>query len=664
MQRLMHFMALVLVFSATAEADGLLPDNTNWLNYNYNVNGERYAPLDQINKETAQQLSKVCSLKVEDIASFHTSILHVDGLLYFTTPTDTVAVDSSNCKQVWRHTHVEERVNTTVVRTNRGVAYANGRVFRGTVDSQLIALDATTGELLWQHRVGEPAVGEFFSAAPQVYQGLVLMGAAGGDWGIRGRMMAYDAVTGREVWRFYTIPRGDEPGADTWKDASSARIGGGGTWTTFSLDVSAGEVFVPVGNPAPDLLPDKRPGENLFTNSLVVLDANTGKLKWYYQLLSNDGQDLDLGAAPVLYYNSDGERVVAFGSKDGYVYGVSRENHERLFKTEVTTIKNAGVAPTPDGVDVCPGPLGGVEWNGPALDRDNHQLIVGSVDWCATLKSNPEFVYKPGDFAFGGSFEFLGSGAGWIYALNADSGEVTWRRKTEGPHVAGITPTAGGVTFTGDMAGNFWALDSSTGEALYETKVNGGLAGGVITYMRDAKQYVALVAGNVSRITWGDVGAPTLHIFSLSGDKPVAETKEEPQKKRVPPPVNEKEKVSDKQTVNEPSTAKSTTDAGAPVAPAKAVLKDPPQAVSAAEPVGPAANLAAGAALYAKVCAACHGGKGEGAIGPTLAGIAERLDHAKRVEWIKNPSAKMPRFYPGMLNEQAVVDVAAYLGKL
>ncbi|MGB1882783.1 MAG: PQQ-binding-like beta-propeller repeat protein [Gammaproteobacteria bacterium] len=603
-----------LLFTATAMASDemALPENTNWLNYNYNVNGERYIPLNQINSENATQLGEVCSLKVDDIASFHTSILHVHGVLYFTTPTDTLAVDSKTCKQIWRHHHVEERMNAAVIRTNRGVAYANGRVFRGTVDSQLLALDAKTGEVLWQHRVGEPAVGEFFSAAPQVYQGLVLMGAAGGDWGIRGRMMAYDAVTGREVWRFYTIPRGDEPGAESWKDADSARTGGGGTWTTFTIDVSSGEVFVPVGNPAPDLLPEKRPGENLFTNSMVVLDANTGALKWYYQVVSNDGQDLDLGAAPVLYYNEDGDRMVAFGSKDGYVYGVNRETKKRVFRTPVTRIQNAGVAPTPEGIDVCPGPIGGVEWNGPALDRPNHQLMVGAVDWCATLKSATDFKYKPGDFAFGGTFEFIGKGAGWIYAMGADDGKVNWSRKTEGPHVAGITPTSGGIAFTGDMAGNFWALDSKTGKALYETKVGGGLAGGVITYMRDSKQYVAFVAGNVSRLTWGDVGPPTLHVYALGGGKG---------------------------NKNKPVAAKPAEKAGAP-------------------------NAGNGAKIYGKVCSSCHGGKGEGGVGPALIGIKARLGNEKIVEWIKNPSDKMPRLYPAMLGEQAVVDVAAYLEKL
>ncbi len=600
-----------LVCATSAAADTAIPPNTNWTSYNHHVNGQRYVPLDAITKDNAGAIGPVCQRRIEDVGAFHTGILHIDGLLYLTTATDTVALDSASCRIVWRHHHVEEAFELSTLRVNRGLAYANGRLYRGTVDAQLIALDAASGALLWKHQVGDPAAGEFFSAAPQIYQGLVIIGAAGGDWGIRGRVMAYDAVTGREAWRFWTIPRGDEPGADSWKNAGSARFGGGGTWTTYTLDLASGELFVPVGNPAPDLLPDTRPGENLYTNSLVVLDANTGKLKWYHQLLSNDGQDLDLGAAPVLYFNDKGDRMVAFGSKDGYVYGINRETRKRVFRTQVTRIKNAGVVPTVAGIDVCPGPLGGVEWNGPAFDRPNRALIVGAVDWCAKLKAEEGYAYRPGEFNLGGTFEFIGEARGWIYALDADTGEVRWKRETAGPHVAGITPTAGGVVFTGDLAGNFLVLDSASGAVLHQSQAGGGLAGGVITYMRDGRQYVAFVSGNVSRLTFGNAGSPTLHVYALG------------------------------------SAAAGTTV--------------PAAASAGGEPV---ADISAGRASYSTICAGCHGSHGEGGTGPKLAGIGARMERARIVEWIKNPSEKMPRLFPALLDERAVENVAAYLQTL
>lgn len=587
------------------------PPNTNWLSYNYNINGQRYVPLTQINKENVSRLGPVCQLKVEELGSFHTGILHVDGALYFTTPTDTLAVDSADCSVIWRHHHEEQELEITALRVNRGVAYANGVLYRGTVDSYLIAIDAKTGKTIWQQQVGDPHVAEFLSAAPQHYQGLIIIGTAGSDWGIRGRVMAFDANTGREVWRFYTIPRGDEVGSKSWINADSAQTGGGGTWTTYTLDLSAGEVFIPVGNPAPDMLPEKRPGENLFTNTLVVLDANTGKLKWYHQVLSNDGQDLDLAAAPTLYYNKEGERMVAFGSKDGHAYGINRETQKRVFKTEITTIKNSGVVPTVEGIEICPGVLGGVEWNGAAFDKPNHSIIIGTVDWCATIAADPNFKYEPGNFYFAGTFEMLADGKGWIHALDADTGQVKWKRQMQAPQVAGITVTAAGLVISGDMGGNFMALDSQTGAELYKSKVSGGLAGGVITYMRDEKQYIAFASGNVSRLTFGNIGSPTLNIYALDGKAKIAEAQ--------PAPT---------------TVAASTAD------------------------------VTAGKLTYGQVCAMCHGVKGEGALGPKLSGIKDRMNHERIVEWIKNPSEKMPKLYPSMLDEQKVTDVAAYLEKL
>ena len=600
----------LLVVIAAAADEPAAPADTNWTSYNNNVNGQRFVDVNQITPVNADKLGEICRLKVEEVGAFHTSLLEIDGVLYFTTATDTLAVDATNCKLRWRHHYTTEDHAGTPLAVNRGVAYANGKLFRGTLDSRLLAIDAATGKTVWQYAVGDPEQGEFFSAAPQIYQGLVIMASAGSDWGIRGRVMAFAADNGREVWRFYTIPRGDEPGASSWKDPDSARYGGGGSWTTFTLDLAAGEVFVPVGNPAPDLLPGTRPGENLYTDSLVVLDAATGKLKWYHQLLSNDGQDLDLAAAPVLYFNAKGQRIVAFGGKDGYLYGVNRETRERIFKTPVTTIKNAGAVPnSTTGTEVCPGPLGGVEWNGAAYDRLNKALVVGSVDWCSIDTADEGFQFKPGVFNLGGKFKFADTSRGWITSLDADIGGIRWKYETVGPQVSGITPTAGGVIFAGDMKGNFYALASSDGRELYKTATGGAMAGGVISYMRKGKQYVAAVAGNVSRLTFGVTGSPTVIVYGLGGHPAPAE-------------------------VLQPSVA--------------AIAQAP-------------ADVAAGQATYAKICASCHGGQGEGVSGPPLKGLSKRIGLNKTIEWIENPSAKMPKLYPAPLDAQAVKNVAAYV---
>ncbi len=608
MQRVTVLGLVLFAACGSVTAESVAPINTQWTSYNGNVNGQRFADLNQINATNVAQLGEVCRVKVDDAGAFHSGILQLDGTLYFTTASDTLAVDATTCAVRWRHHYVMEETGGSALQVNRGVAYANGKLFRGTTDGRLLAIDMASGKTAWQFQIGDPAQGEFFAAAPQVYQGLVIIGAAGGDWGIRGRVMAFDTETGREVWRFYTVPQGDEPGADSWKNAPSARYGGGGTWTTYTLDMAAGELFVPVGNPAPDFMPDHRPGANLFTNSMVVLDAGTGKLKWYHQLLSNDGKDLDLGAAPMLYFNRKGERMVAFGGKDGYLYGVNRETHKRVFKTPVTTITEPKPIPNTNSIDVCPGILGGVEWNGPAYDKTNHAVVVGSVDWCATLTSDQSFEYKPGTFNFGGSFKFHDKSHGWIVAVDADTGVERWKYETTGPQVSGITPTAGGVIFAGDMKGNFLALDSHDGKALYTAPTGGALAGGVITYMRDNKQYVAITSGNVSRITFGEAGSPTIVIYALGAQG-------------------------------------ATPSEATPVAASGAHTPDRQK----------------GAELYGKVCAACHGGNAEGAVGPALTALSQRMDFNATVHWIENPSAKMPKLYPSPLDAQAVRDVAAYV---
>jgi alcohol dehydrogenase (cytochrome c) len=607
-------LATMLLTSRAVKAAG--PADTDWPSYNGTVNGQRYSLLDQITAQNVASLTEVCRLQVDDSGTFQAGLIQIDGTLYFTNAHDTLAVDATNCTLRWRHVYKSEQED--VFQINRGVAFANGKLFRGTPDARLLAIDAATGKTLWQQQVGDPGQGEFFSSAPIVWQGLLITGAAGSDWGIRGRIMAYEQENGREVWRFFTVPRGKETGAETWKDWKSARYGGGGSWTTYTLDMASGEVFAPVGNPAPDFTPAHRPGANLFTDSMVVLDARTGALKWWHQMLSNDGLDLDLAAAPMLYWNSRGEPMVTMGSKDGYLYGVNRETHERVFKTPITTIKKPDRAPTSKGVHGCPGPLGGVEWNGPAYDHLTKQIVVGSVDWCAVFKSD-EVEFIPGQFFTGGKYEQDEIRSGWVNAVDPDSGAVRWKYRADAPVVAGVTPTAGGVTFTGDMGGNFLALESATGKELLKTKTEGALAGGVITYARGGTQYVAFTSGNASsRLSFGENGKPTLIIYALAERKQSGGTSPAPQAAASPAPTS-----------------------------ATAALTPP--------------DVGRGKELFGKNCAACHGSHGEGGTGPALKGVRSRLDVAATVNWIENPSAKMPRLYPSTLDAQAVADVAAYV---
>ena len=583
-----------------------------WPMYNNGYKGQRFSPLAQITSKNVGSLQEVCRLRVADSGSFSTGPVVVGGAMYLTSVSDTFSIDATNCTVRWKSSYELEEVQ--VWPANRGVAVMNGRVFRGTVDGRLIALDANTGELIWKDIVGDSTLNEFVSSAPIAWNGLVFTGTAGADLGIKGAISAYDAFTGRQVWRFVTIPTGKEVGAETWKVRQSAQIGGGGTWSSFALDVTSGEVFVPVANPAPSFAPEYRPGANLFTNSVVVLDALTGALKWWYQLDQNDGHDLDLAAAPMLYTNSAGRDLVALAGKDGYVHVVDRFTHRLVFKTAVTTIENEGVRPSAKETKFCPGGLGGTEWNGPALNSASRTIFVGAVDWCTKVKSTGEkrFIKGEGKFLHGATHSQVMDPppSGWLSAIDSDSGKIRWQYHADAPIVAGVTPTGGGIVLTGDMAGNFLALDSSTGQVLYKKDTGGAVAGGVITYAAGGKQYIAFTSGNVSRSTFGAVGAPTIIIMAL----------------------NEK-----------------AESAGASM-PLKGDGRS--QGLRGVE---------RGRALYARNCSGCHGEHGEGATAKSLRDLGKRMTLESTVEWLKNPRPPMPKLFPSPLGEDELRDIAQLL---
>jgi alcohol dehydrogenase (cytochrome c) len=503
------------------------------------------------------------------------------------------------------------------------VAVLDGRVFRGTGDARLLALDAATGKLLWKDVIGAPRLGESASGAPVAAAGVVYIGIGGSELGARGRVMAYDAQTGRELWRFNTVPMGQEKGAETWKRPQSAKTGGGGVWGAMTLDVTTGELFVPVGNPWPDLDRAYRPGANLFTDSMVALDARTGALKWWFQVTPEDWQDLDLAAAPVLYRDAEVRDVLAFGGKDGHVRAIDRDTHQLIFSTPVTTFETARAGPTPEGVRICPGYAGGVEWNGPALDRLDNLLITGAVDSCFIVKSGKTH-YSPSEASFGGTVAPDGPVTGWVTALDSETGEVKWRYHAEKPVIAGVTPTAGGVTFTGDLAGNFLVFNSKTGELVHKAATGGALAGGVVTYEAGGTQYVAFASGNVSRTAFGALGIPSVVIMALNAGKP----------------------------------AVSAVGAGATGAPAGVT----PVIQAAGSPAqGGPADPNAGRRIFSQVCVSCHGPDGNLVGDHRLRERVPRLGPAATVSYIKDPKAPMPKLYPNLLTEQNVVDVAAYL---
>jgi alcohol dehydrogenase (cytochrome c) len=553
-----------------------------WLSYNKGLHGQRYSPLKQITAANAARLGQVCRVQIDGPGSYHGGLIVQGNTLFTATPRETVALDATTCALRWKFDYRPEE--DSCGGSSRGVALLDDRLFRGTCDGRLIALDALTGKLLWKSVLAAQQLGESTTAAPLAWQGVVYMG-----------------IGGRELWRFNTVPMGTEAGAETWKKPETAKTGGGGVWGAMSLDVTTGELFVAVGNPWPDIDKAYRPGDNLFTNSVVVLDARTGALKWWHQVSPGDWMDLDLVAAPVLYRTNGAHDYMAIGGKDGYVTVVDRDTRKRVFRTPVTTVEQIHKEPSREGSRMCPGYAGGVEWNGPALDRLNNNLIVGAVDICFIVKL-AETKYSAGEVNFGGTVAPDGPATGWITALDRDTGAVRWKYHAEKPVVAGITPTAGGVTFAGDLGGNFLVFNSKTGELLHKAQAGGAMAGGVVTYEVGGRQYVAIAAGNISRNAFGDMGMPSVVIMTL----------------------------------------------------------DPAAAPTALNVAGtrPAGN---GARLFGQVCQSCHGADGNMIADHKLQNLKARRDLAATIAYIKEPKAPMPKLFPDLLDEKSVIDVATWV---
>jgi alcohol dehydrogenase (cytochrome c) len=503
---------------APAQAQPPTP-GAQWPSFNNRLDGQRFSPLKEITPANASRLHEVCRVGVDGPVTFEAGLLVDHGVIYTDTARETVAIDATTCQVRWRFTYVPD--GDRAGGSNRGVALMDGRLFRGTGDARLLALDAATGKLLWKDVIGTPRLGEGAQGVPLAANGIVYLGISGSESGIRGRVMAFDAQSGRELWRFNTIPMGAERGATTWKSAQTARTGGGGVWGAMSLDVSTGELFVPVGNPWPDIDNRYRPGSNLFTDSIVALDPRTGALKWWHQVTPADWRDMDLVAAPVLYRDSEGRDILAFAGKDGYVTALDRDTHRTVFRTPVVTVQPYLSSATPQGVRICPGYAGGVEWNGPTLDRLSNTLVTGSVDACFIVKSatTPTKKYVGGRLNFGGSIKIDGPITGWVTSLDADTGRIRWQYHAEKPVIAGVTPTAGGVTFAGDLAGHLLVFNSKTGELVTRVQTGGALAGGVVTYETGGKQYVAFASGNVSPLAFGSLGLPSVVVMALEATR-------------------------------------------------------------------------------------------------------------------------------------------------
>lgn len=493
------------------------PDPSNWLYHTGNYAGTRYSPLSQVTTANVSRLGVACAYQLGVLEPFYAGPIIYQGTMYLSSPTVTAAIDAATCRERWRH--VWEPRDKMLWNVQRGVAIKDGYVVRGTADGYLVALDAADGALLWARQVAKPDSGETITMPPMIFEELVLIGPAGSENNIKGWIGAFRLSDGEPVWRFNTVPRPGEPGSETWGDAGGWPSGGGAVWTPMSLDAAKGELFVAVTNPAPDLPAHLRPGTNLYTNAVVVLDVRTGALRWYDQLVPSDFHDWDLTqVSPLIRTRVAGvERdVVITAGKDGLLHAIDRVTHERLYQAEVTTRRNMDAPLTLEGTEACPGILGGVEWNGPAYHPGTGMLYVPAVDWCFAFAVAPDDSVRhvPGVNYIGGTTKPTTDERGWLTAVDATTGAIRWRYHSPLAMVAAVTTTGGGLVFAGERTGDFLAFDAASGKELYRFNTGAAIHGGIASYAVDGRQFIATTSGGGS-LTFGGGGAATVFVFAL-----------------------------------------------------------------------------------------------------------------------------------------------------
>jgi alcohol dehydrogenase (cytochrome c) len=505
----------------------------DWPGYNRTLAGDRFSPLDEINRGNVAQLQAVCTYTLPEASALQTGPIVIAGTMYFTSDTRSYAIDAASCAEKWLVERPGERRSPLGV--HRGFAYLDGKLFRGTSDAHVLALDAADGHTIWDRKIDADAPGVSMPMAPIAWNGLVFVGNAGGDQtGVTGHVYAFDADDGNVVWRFDVVPN-DPAVRATWPNADRYPITGGAFWTSFALDSARNVLYVPAGNPAPDFDVEARGGDNLYSNSLIALDAATGRLLGYNQIVKRDNHDWDVNSPPALATTRSGRAIVASANKDGLLTVLDRsalasaappsgELSARLpilFQAATTTRTNADVPLSrTEPVRFCPGIQGGNEWNGAAFHPGINALFTGAVDWCATvqLQEQPEvpaagaiwFGSKPGDIQ-----DPPATAKGWLTAFDADTGAVRWKFEASAPVVAAVTPTAGGLVFSADLKGGLRAFDAETGTVLWSLDSGQSIGGGIVSYAVGGRQRVAVAMGMKSPIWPGGAEQSRIQVFGL-----------------------------------------------------------------------------------------------------------------------------------------------------
>jgi alcohol dehydrogenase (cytochrome c) len=493
----------------------------SWLTYSGRYSGWRYSTSAQITPANVAQLNLQWAFQTGELGQFETTPIVVDGVLYGTGPNNRAfAVDARSGRAIWRYERrLPKKIQACCGMVNRGLAILGNRLFMATLDAHVIALDTKTGNLLWDITAADYRQAYTFTVAPLALKNEVIVGVSGGEYGIRGFIDAYDATTGKRLWRFNTVPGPGESGHETWS-GESWKTGGAPAWITGTFDPELNLIFWPTGNPAPSNYGGERKGDNLYSNCILALDADTGKLRWYYQATPHDLYDYDATQIPVLIdaeWEGRPRKLLVQANRNGFLYVLDRTNGKFLFAKALGTVTWAkGIRadgtpevnkeiPGKEGKRVCPGALGLTNWYSPSYNPETKLLYIATSTECDIFTSSPQ-TYRAGH-------DFLGS----IYVPDAKErltgslkaiDPLTGNQKWEFPYflnpAGGALSTATGLVFASDTDGNFIALDAGSGRDLWHRQVGAGIYSTAITYELDGNQYVVIPAGS------------TLFAFSLS----------------------------------------------------------------------------------------------------------------------------------------------------
>ena len=490
----------------------------NWLTYSGTVLGQRYSPLAQITPANVKNLELQWVFQARSLEKFEATPLVVDGVLYTVqAPNDVIALDAVTGRIFWTFPYNNAReAHACCGNVNRGLAILGDTLFMGTLDAHLIALDAKTGRPLWNVKVANASDNYSITHAPLIVKNKVIVGAAGGDLGIRGFIAAFDAATGKEIWRFHTIPGPGEPGHETWKD-ESWRKGGASIWNTGSYDAETNLTFWGTGNPQPDWDGRNRPGDNLYSDCVLALDADTGKLKWYYQFTPHDEMDYDSTQVPVLAdmeWKGQPRKVMLWANRNGLMYVLDRVTGQFLlgkpfvevnwmngFDEKGRPMRVPGKVPTPQGSLIKPTVLGGTNWYPPSYSPRTGLFYVSSWENTGTVATEGGRPKGTGNTPMAAAtlatnLKTEEEGYGAVRAFDPKTGERKWEFKMNDITWAGVLTTASDLLFSGGREGYFFALNARNGELLWKAALGGQVNSGPMSYSVNGKQYVAVCAGN------------------------------------------------------------------------------------------------------------------------------------------------------------------------